>query len=101
MVSHLGRTFLISIFVQAIFYGVYITTLAHSLRWLLFEDEGWKAQTRRRVNWPMLTVTLILFVFATVDLGVTLRITFALVSGQSLISKKLELISVRVKNLVT
>ena len=95
MVSSLGKSFLIATFVQAIFYGVYITTLAHSLRWLLYEDEGWKAQSRGRVNWPMLAVTLLLFAFATVDLGVTLRITFALVSGENLISKKLELISVR------
>jgi len=94
----LGRTFLIATFTQGIFYGVYMTTLAHSLRWLLFEDEGWKAQPRRRVNWPMLAVTLILFVFATVDLGVTLRITFALVSGETLISKKLELLSITVEN---
>jgi hypothetical protein len=92
MVLPVVKTFVIAAFVQAICYGVYVMTLIHSLRWLLYEDDGWKVQPA--FDWRTLSVTLLLFIFSTVDLGVSLRITFALISGQSLNSKKLELTSV-------
>ena len=87
------KTFLVTAFVQSIFYGVYVITLIHSLRWLLFRAEGWKAQSTfdRRT----LGVTLLIFVFSTVDLGITFHVTFAVVTGKSPV-QVLEILSVRI-----
>ena len=52
--------------VQAILCGVYISTLIHCLRWLIFADEGWKYRTR--INWPMLIVTIVVSILSTIAL---------------------------------
>ena len=66
----LYQSFLCATFVQALLYGIYFTTLAHSLRWLLLDDEGWKV--RRRINWFMLIISILLFLLSTTDLVLTL-----------------------------
>ncbi|KIL60085.1 hypothetical protein M378DRAFT_130858 [Amanita muscaria Koide BX008] len=42
----------VSIFVQAILFGLYLASLAHCLRWQLVDDEGWRLRTK--INWAML-----------------------------------------------
>ncbi|PFH50980.1 hypothetical protein AMATHDRAFT_40507 [Amanita thiersii Skay4041] len=60
----------IATFVQAILYGLYISTLIYCLRWLLFTDEGWKL--RKRPQSVMLGVTVVLFILSTSDLVLSL-----------------------------
>jgi len=65
-----------------VLFGLYLATLGHCLRWLLYEDQGW--QLRKRVNWLMLSVTVMVFLLSSTDLGVTLRMTIADVVGDKL-----------------
>jgi hypothetical protein len=71
----------IATFVQAILYGLYIATLAHGLRWIMYDDEGWKL--RKIINWPLVALTLLIFALSTADLGVLLQITIDDVVGGS------------------
>ena len=57
--------------VQALMYGIYLTTFAHCLRWLLIDDEGWKL--RRGINWHMLITSILLFLLSTTDLTLTIK----------------------------
>jgi hypothetical protein len=93
MIPPTPKTFLVETFVQAIFYGVYLITLLHSLRWLLFEDERWKI--RSAFNLPTLIVTLFLLMTSTTDLFIAFRISSALLSGETVVSTKLEILDVR------
>ncbi|KAF8636429.1 hypothetical protein AX17_003611 [Amanita inopinata Kibby_2008] len=60
----------IATFVQAILYGLYISTLLHCLRWLTFRDEGWSL--RKDIKWPMLIVTIAIFALSTSDIAASL-----------------------------
>ena len=55
---------------QAILYGVYLATLVHCLRWLIFDDEGW--HQREKIKRPMLIISIVLFSLSTADLGISL-----------------------------
>ncbi|KAF8185151.1 hypothetical protein BJ912DRAFT_973717 [Pholiota molesta] len=70
-----------SIFVGALFYGLYLTTLFHCIRWLVFTDEGWKV--RKRISWTMLSTTVALWVLATISRALELRNTMVQVVGES------------------
>jgi len=70
----------IATFVQAILYGLYIATLAHCLRWIMYNDEGW--QLRKTINWHLVSLTMLIFALSTADLGVLLQITIDDVVGQ-------------------
>ncbi|KIL63676.1 hypothetical protein M378DRAFT_11952 [Amanita muscaria Koide BX008] len=65
--------FVIALFVQTLMYGFYVTTLVHCLRWLFYDDKGWKL--REKINWAMATITVLVFMFFTIDLALTLQIT--------------------------
>ncbi|KAM6499532.1 hypothetical protein JOM56_005040 [Amanita muscaria] len=65
--------FVIALFVQTLMYGLYVTTLVHCLRWLFYDDKGWKL--REKINWAMATITVLVFMFFTIDLALTLQIT--------------------------
>lgn len=47
-------------FTAALALGIYLATLAFTVRWLLFADEGWKK--RKVINWSMVFVTAFIFV---------------------------------------
>ncbi|KIL58258.1 hypothetical protein M378DRAFT_86759 [Amanita muscaria Koide BX008] len=51
-------------FVTAILFGLYLAGFIQCVRWLLFEDEGWRA--RKKVNRTSVITTLLIFFFATV-----------------------------------
>lgn len=50
-------------FAGALSYGIYLLTLGHCLRWLLFADEGWTTRPKR--NWSMITITILIFALVT------------------------------------
>ncbi|PFH47838.1 hypothetical protein AMATHDRAFT_6371 [Amanita thiersii Skay4041] len=58
---------IISTFVQALLFGLYISTFLHALRWLVFLDEGWAL--RSHINWSLLIITCMIFVLMAGDLG--------------------------------
>ncbi|PFH46379.1 hypothetical protein AMATHDRAFT_88361 [Amanita thiersii Skay4041] len=64
-------------FVQSLLYGLYIASTVHSLRWLLFVDEGWRLRDVRAIKWPMLAVSSLLFFFTTADLLLTILQTLS------------------------
>ncbi|KAM6492172.1 hypothetical protein JOM56_011896 [Amanita muscaria] len=45
-----------------IFIGLYFASFIHCVRWLLFEDEGWRL--RKKINWMLVTTTLLVFFFS-------------------------------------
>jgi hypothetical protein len=57
------QAFIVGAIVQALLYGLYLATLAHCLRWLLFDDEGWSR--RKDINWRMLVIAVVIFLFST------------------------------------
>ncbi|PFH48037.1 hypothetical protein AMATHDRAFT_6164 [Amanita thiersii Skay4041] len=63
-----------ALFLEGILYGVYLTTFVISLRWFLYDDNKWKRL--RDVNWPMLIVTLCMFVISSLDLALAGRRSF-------------------------
>ncbi|KAF9477087.1 hypothetical protein BDN70DRAFT_995197 [Pholiota conissans] len=67
-------------FASALFYGLYLTTLFHCLRWLAFTDDGWSF--RKQINWPMLSITLILFGLLTLSRAINLQNTMSQVDGE-------------------
>ena len=66
------QSYLYGAFVQTLMYGMYVTTFAHCLRWLLLDDEGWKI--RRRINWSMLIISILLFLLSTTALALTIQL---------------------------
>jgi hypothetical protein len=64
---------LILLFTQAAFYGLYVSTLIHCLRWLAHTSDGWKLRDRVD-NKLILITTILIFLFLTVDLVLTLLI---------------------------
>ncbi|KAM6501663.1 hypothetical protein JOM56_001640 [Amanita muscaria] len=77
-VSEIG---LAAVFTQAALFGLYTLTLLHCLRWLLYQDEGWKLRDRTR--WLMLVTTLILFAFAVVDLAISIHMSLLILAENS------------------
>ena len=62
-----------ALFVQAVLYGVFVSTLAHSFRWIFYNEEGWKL--RDKINWAMVAISTLVFSFSTADLAVSFRLT--------------------------
>lgn len=52
-----------TLFVDGLFYGLYLSTLFNCIRWLVFTDEGWKV--RKRISWVLLSITIALFMLST------------------------------------
>ncbi|KAF8625123.1 hypothetical protein AX15_005538 [Amanita polypyramis BW_CC] len=60
-------------FVQALLFGIYITTLIHGLRWLVYNDGG---QDRwGRGNVPMLIISIVIFFLQTMVLAALFKST--------------------------
>ena len=78
--SHHLNPVLFSLFAQPVLYGIYIATLISCLRWLLFEDEGW--ELRKKVKWPILTVTLLVWASMTADLAILLSMAIDMLFAQ-------------------
>jgi hypothetical protein len=72
---------LIELFIQAILFGLYLATLVHYFRWLMFADEGWKY--REKINKPMLVVSTLLFVLTTVAFLIMVKWEVLYISNDS------------------
>ena len=74
------QTFMIATITQALLYGLYIATLVHCLRWLLFSDEeNWSL--RKDVNWRMLIIAVVIFLLSTASLVTALQDVFTLLDS--------------------
>jgi len=73
--------FLVTTLAQAVLYGLYLATFALCLRWLLYDDGGWKLRTRKNVNHVMLIIATLIFTFTSVDTMVALKISLTQLSG--------------------
>jgi hypothetical protein len=67
---------LIQLFTQTALYGLYVATLIHCLRWLVYTNDGWKLRDRID-NKPILITTILIFLFSTVNLVLMLSISLA------------------------
>ncbi|KIL64671.1 hypothetical protein M378DRAFT_570650 [Amanita muscaria Koide BX008] len=50
-------------YLPAIFFGLYSASFIHCVRWLMFEDEGWRI--RKKIHWWLVTATLLVFFLST------------------------------------
>ena len=82
---------LIQLFIQAALYGLYVATLIHCLRWLVYTDDGWKQ--RDGVNKLMLITTILIFLVSTVNLFLRLPFQFFM-EGSNICSMAEEVIYV-------
>jgi hypothetical protein len=64
---------LIEVFTQAVLYGLYVATLIHCLRWLVYTNDGWKLRDRVD-NKPILITIVVIFLCLTVNLVLMLLI---------------------------
>ncbi len=90
-----SEALVIATFAQAIVYGIYLVTLALSLRWLLYDDEG--LDLRKRINWFMMSITALVFVLSTTDLANTLVTTICVIlrKNRTLVNR-VDIVNVRV-----
>lgn len=83
-----AEAIIVGLFIRNVLYGIYITILAHYLRWIFFEDEGWKL--RRRINGLMLTITMLVFVSITANFGICQKLALSFIGGQETFDERLE-----------
>ncbi|KAH7882637.1 hypothetical protein F5I97DRAFT_1931248 [Phlebopus sp. FC_14] len=62
---------IVALFMECILYGVHLVTLAQCLRSLLWSDV--ENRLKRKINWRMLTVALLMGLIATLDVAFGLR----------------------------
>ena len=60
-------------FLVALFYGLYLSTFFHCMRWLLFTNDGWELRGRKSIQWPKLVATFAIFSMSTLDRGIQLK----------------------------
>ncbi|KAM6499028.1 hypothetical protein JOM56_004536 [Amanita muscaria] len=87
-----SQPFLIAAMLQAFLYALYLVSLVHALRWLLYEEEGWTLKSRDQVNWLLLAITILVFAFATAD--VVFEVLLQLTSSTSMDSQATHLFTV-------
>lgn len=71
MAFTIDKAQIVGLFVQSVFYGVYLVSFAFCLRCLLWGDES-KFKSRSSIHWPMVVVTLLFMMFLTFDLSLGL-----------------------------
>ncbi|KIL66921.1 hypothetical protein M378DRAFT_160476 [Amanita muscaria Koide BX008] len=91
------QPYLISLISQAFLYILYLASLAHVLRWLLYE-EGWTCKRRDKVNWCQLTITLVVFVFTTVDLVLAIADQLLFLSGDVITRQQVTIASISIES---
>ncbi|KAM6490733.1 hypothetical protein JOM56_014076 [Amanita muscaria] len=75
--------YLVAAILQVFLYGLYLVSLAHALRWLLYDEDGWTLKSREKVKWSLSAITVILFVLSTTDVTfiITRLVTYTISSG--------------------
>ncbi|KAM6492116.1 hypothetical protein JOM56_011840 [Amanita muscaria] len=51
-------------------------SLGHSIRWLLFDDEGWKLRAPKKIDRAMFSITIYIFLASTVVFVDTAMVSF-------------------------
>ncbi|KIL59190.1 hypothetical protein M378DRAFT_131686 [Amanita muscaria Koide BX008] len=87
----ISEAHVLGLFLRTFLYGVYFTVFLHCLRWLFFVDEGWKL--RPTVNRTMLTITLLVFAFTTVNIWIWHQLALSAIRGQAIPDYRLLLAS--------
>lgn len=62
---------LASVSLEIVFTALYLASLLLCLRWLIFSDNS--RTVREHIDWPLLTITIILFALYVTDVSLTLR----------------------------
>lgn len=60
-----------ALFVEAIFYGAYLSTLLRCLRLLVYAHDEWKPL--QLINWSLLVLTLVIWTTSSLDLALSFR----------------------------
>ncbi|KAM6492056.1 hypothetical protein JOM56_011780 [Amanita muscaria] len=71
----------LALLVQAILYGFYLMLVMLTLRWLIFDDRGWKL--RGNINGTMISTAILFFVFSTSNLSLSLLMSIVAMRGQT------------------
>ncbi|KIL59659.1 hypothetical protein M378DRAFT_169056 [Amanita muscaria Koide BX008] len=91
----------VEVFMQALFYGLYLSTFVNCLRWLLLENEGWKFRPYKQMTWPFITITFLIFAITTADIVVSLRLACArLLVGEEMIASYLSFICITIEGFI-
>lgn len=83
-------------FIQSILYGLYIATFVECLRWLMFENEGWKLRRCKQMRWSFIIIAIIVFAISTADVLIGLWLTRTRLAGQQSISARLSFLTVAI-----
>ena len=76
-VDNTDNDWIVSLLLAGVATGLYLCTLFFCLRWLLFDDQGWRL--RKKINWTLLMTTLFLFVLSTTHVTMAAKSTVILV----------------------
>ncbi|KAM6501607.1 hypothetical protein JOM56_001584 [Amanita muscaria] len=92
------QPYLIPLIAQALLYTLYLASLVYALRWLLYEEEGWTLKLQDKVNWGQLTITLVVFVFTTVDLLLDIAIQFLSLTDKETTRQQITITSISIES---
>ncbi|KAM6499027.1 hypothetical protein JOM56_004535 [Amanita muscaria] len=84
-------------FTQSILYGLYIPTFAGCLRWLMFENEGWKLRPCKQMTWAYIIIAILVFAVSTADVLIGFWLTRTRLAGQQSITDRLSFLSVAIE----
>ncbi|KIL60003.1 hypothetical protein M378DRAFT_960345 [Amanita muscaria Koide BX008] len=82
-----SQPYLVAAVLQAFLYVIYLVSSVYAFRWLLYEEEGWTLKSRDNINWGLLTITFVVFVFTTVDLAFEIGIQLTVTGGEPIASQ--------------
>ena len=80
MLSDIEAT-IVAMTLQALITGVYLASFLLCMRWLVFSDDG--GTQRKPINWPFLTITVIIFAFLLTSFGLSLQRALLFSQGAS------------------
>ena len=60
---------IVALFMESVAYGIYLVTLGMCVQVLFWG----RSEEKKRLNWPLITVTALMFIFATFDVAFGLR----------------------------
>ncbi|KAM6501623.1 hypothetical protein JOM56_001600 [Amanita muscaria] len=89
---------LIPLISQAFLYTLYLASLVYALRWLLCEEEGWTLKRQDKVNWGQLTITVVVFVFTTVDLLLDIAIQSLSLTDKETTQQQITITSISIES---
>ncbi|KAF8338659.1 hypothetical protein F5887DRAFT_1077593 [Amanita rubescens] len=77
------KGFMIALTVEALIMGAYVASFLLCLRWLVFSDKG--GTLRKGINWPLLTIAIVLFALTATAFIIFLSSTVSFISkGRSI-----------------